>query len=107
MMVVEISDVRTWTEVFKLRSRPPIPFWSNPQELVRALDSAIRLVTLVASIHKQNYVHNSIRPSTVSTSMFAEIYLHDFSCAFSTGGPEGDSPPIRERGMKEDSLPYL
>ncbi|GAA6006530.1 hypothetical protein JCM11491_004996 [Sporobolomyces phaffii] len=107
MMVVSLEEVRTWTELFKLRDRTSPPYWTNPQELVRALDSAIRLVTLVSSIHKQNYVHNSIRPSTVSTSMFAEIYLHDFSCAFATGGPGGDSAPIRERGMKEESLPYL
>jgi len=107
MLVVALDEVKTWTELFKLRDRGPAPFWSNTQELVRAIDYAIRLVHLVASIHKVNYVHNSIRPSTVSTSMFAEVYLHDFSCAFATGGPEGDSSPIRERGMKEESLPYL
>ncbi|GAA5947465.1 hypothetical protein JCM3765_001690 [Sporobolomyces pararoseus] len=107
MLVVALEEVKTWTELFKLRDRGPTPFWSNSQDLVRAIDYAIRLVNLVASIHKQNYVHNSIRPSTVSTSMFAEVYLHDFSCSFATGGPEGDSSPIRERGMKEESLPYL
>lgn len=107
MMVVALEEVKTWTELFKIRDRGSLPHWSNPTELVRALDAAIRLVTLVSLIHKQNYVHNSIRPSTVSTSMFAEVYLHDFSCSFSTGGPEGGSAPIRERGMKEESLPYL
>ena len=107
MLVVALDEVKTWTELFKLRERGPPPFWSNAHELVRAIDWAIRLVNLVASIHKQTYVHNSIRPSTVSTSMFSEVYLHDFSCAFSTGGSEGASAPIRERGMKEESLPYL
>ncbi|GAA5903955.1 uncharacterized protein JCM6883_002039 [Sporobolomyces salmoneus] len=106
MLVAAFDEVKTWTELFKLRERGPPPFWTNTQELVRAIDWAIRLVNLVASIHKQNYVHNSIRPSSVSVSMFSEVYLHDFSCAFSTGGAEG-SAPIRERGMKEESLPYM
>ncbi|GAA5931685.1 uncharacterized protein JCM15063_001537 [Sporobolomyces koalae] len=107
MMIVAADDLKTWAELFKIWDRGLPPHWSNPQELVKMLDSAIRLVTLVASVHAQRYVHNSIRPSTVTVSMFAEVYLHDFSCAFATGGPDGESAPIRERGMKEESLPYL
>ncbi|GAA6060973.1 hypothetical protein JCM10212_006555 [Sporobolomyces blumeae] len=126
MMVVAIDDVRTWTEVFDLRRRaaattttttttttntaaPLAPYWLNPSDLVEAIDRVIRLVTLVDSIHANHYVHNSIRPSTISLSMFSDVYLHDFSCAFATtrGGYDGSTDPIRERGMKEESLPYL
>ncbi|GAA5904910.1 hypothetical protein JCM5296_006141 [Sporobolomyces johnsonii] len=107
MMVAAWEDLRTWAETYSLRDRPPPPYWTDPQDLVRVIDNVVRLVRLIASIHKLNIVHNSIRPTTISNTLFSEVHLHDFSCAFSTGGADGETSPIRERGMKEESLPYL
>ncbi|GAA5868990.1 hypothetical protein JCM8547_003243 [Rhodosporidiobolus lusitaniae] len=123
MMIIANEDLKLWAEMYGLRGRPPAPFWNDGVALVRAVDNAIRLVRLVASIHKCGVVHNSIRPTTISTTLFGEVHLHDFSCAFhltsasssststSSSSAGGDivlsEAPIRERGMKEESLPYL
>ncbi|BGP14068.1 hypothetical protein JCM10213v2_002006 [Rhodosporidiobolus nylandii] len=112
MLVIANDDFKLWSELFSLRNRPPVPYWywNNGHSLIRAIDNAIRLVRLLASIHKVGIVHNSIRPTTISTSFFNEIHLHDFSCAFhlsNAAGDERETAPIRERGMKEESLPYL
>ncbi|GAA6001160.1 hypothetical protein JCM10207_007438 [Rhodosporidiobolus poonsookiae] len=111
MMIVANEDMKLWSELYSIRTRPPLPFWQDGPSLIRAIDDAISLVRLMASIHKAGIVHNSIRPTTVSKSFFNEVHLHDFSCAFHLIGVSGDlvgeSGPIRERGMKEESLPYL
>ncbi|GAA5822059.1 hypothetical protein JCM3770_002264, partial [Rhodotorula araucariae] len=109
MMVVANEDLYNWYELYNLGNRPPPPYWHDPQSLVRAIENAIKLVRLVASVHKVGIVHGSIRPMTISNSVFGEVHLHDFSCAFQFVGAatEGDALPIRERGMKEESLPYL
>ncbi|BGP46232.1 hypothetical protein JCM10450v2_002072 [Rhodotorula kratochvilovae] len=109
MMVVANEDLHIWHEMYNLRHRPPPPYWHDPQSLIRAIENAIKLVRLVASIHKVGIVHGSIRPMTISNSVFGEVHLHDFSCAFQFVGAatEGEALPIRERGMKEESLPYL
>ncbi|GJN88386.1 hypothetical protein Rhopal_001352-T1 [Rhodotorula paludigena] len=109
MMVVANEDLHIWSETYHLRDRPPAPYWYGTSALLHAIDNAIKLVRLVASIHKVGIVHGSIRPTTISNSVFGEVHLHDFSCAFALVGAatEGESAPIRERGMNEESLPYL
>ncbi|GAA5835589.1 hypothetical protein JCM9279_004589 [Rhodotorula babjevae] len=109
MMVVANEDLRIWTEVHDLRQRPPPPHWNDPHALIRTIDDAIKAVRLIASIHKAGFVHGSIRPTTLSRSSADEVHLHDFSCAFQFHGATTDAEalPIRERGMKEESLPYL
>ncbi|GAA5929492.1 hypothetical protein JCM3775_002356 [Rhodotorula graminis] len=109
MMVVANEDLRIWAEVHNLRHRPPPPSWNDPHALVRTIDDAIKAVRLIASIHKAGFVHGSIRPTTISLSSADEVHLHDFSCAFQFHGATTDAEalPIRERGMKEESLPYL
>ncbi|BGP60434.1 hypothetical protein NBRC10512_004439 [Rhodotorula toruloides] len=111
MLVVANDEFRMWSETYHLRNRPPAPYWTDPTALVRAIDNAIQLVRLMASIHKVGIVHASIRPTTVSNSNFGQVYLHDFSCSFastlSASASEIETTPIRERGMKEESLPYL
>ena len=86
--------------------RGPPPAWLDRANVVRLLELTIKLVRAIAQVHKLGYVHSSIRPTTVSLSMFNEVHLHDFSCAFRFGLAT-DSHPIRERGMTEESLPYL
>jgi serine/threonine protein kinase len=110
MIVIANEDLKLFGEIYALRARPPPPFWTDGVALVRAVDNAIRLVRTIASVHKLGVVHNSIRPTTVSLTVFNEVHLHDFSCAFHLSGlssDQADSAPIRERGMKEESLPYL
>ena len=109
MMVVANEDLRIWAEVHDLRHRPPPPHWNDPHALIRTIDDAIKAVRLIASIHKAGFVHGSIRPTTISRSSSDEVHLHDFSCAFQFHGAttDADALPIRERGMKEESLPYL
>ncbi|BGP22990.1 hypothetical protein JCM10295v2_001881 [Rhodotorula toruloides] len=111
MLVVANDEFRMWSETYHLRDRPPAPYWTDPAALVRAIDNAIQLVRLVASIHKLGIVHASIRPTTVSNSNFGQVHLHDFSCSFasslSASTSDIETTPIRERGMKEESLPYL
>lgn len=109
MMVVANEDLRLWSEVYDLRHRPPPPYWHDPHGLVRVIDDAIKVVRLIASIHKVGVVHGSIRPSTISLSTANEVHLHDFSCAFLFHGAttEAEAQPIRERGMNEEGLPYL
>ncbi|GAA5916163.1 hypothetical protein JCM8208_002128 [Rhodotorula glutinis] len=109
MMVVANEDLRIWAEVHNLRHRPPPPYWNDPHALVRTINDAIKAVRLIASIHKAGFVHGSIRPTTISLSSSDEVHLHDFSCAFQFHGATTDAEalPIRERGMKEESLPYL
>lgn len=109
-MVIQNEDLKLWSETYQLRSRAPPPYWNDGPSLIRAIDNTIRLVRLVAQIHKAGIVHNSIRPTTVSNSMFNEVHLHDFSCAFhlpTAAHDAADTAPIRERGMREESLPYL
>ncbi|GAA6026797.1 hypothetical protein JCM8097_005869 [Rhodosporidiobolus ruineniae] len=109
MIIIANDDLQLWAELYT-RARSPPPFWTDPFALIRIIDNSIRLVRLVASIHAVGVVHNSIRPTTISTSLFNEIHLHDFSCAFHLQGAATDvtdSGPLRERGMKEESLPYL
>lgn len=111
MLVVANDEFRMWHETYHLRDRPRAPYWTDPATLIRTIDNAIQLVRLVASIHKVGIVHASIRPTTVSNSNSGHVYLHDFSCSFastpSASASEIDTTPIRERGMKEESLPYL
>ncbi|GAA5908410.1 hypothetical protein JCM6882_007929 [Rhodosporidiobolus microsporus] len=111
MMVIQNEDLKLWAETYQLRNRPPAPYWTDGPSLIRAIDNAIRLVRLAAQIHKAGIVHNSIRPTTVSNSVFNEVHLHDFSCAFhlptAAAHDAADTAPIRERGMREESLPYL
>ncbi|GAA5970007.1 hypothetical protein JCM11641_000231 [Rhodosporidiobolus odoratus] len=110
MIIAANDDFKFWAEAYSLHDRPSPPFWNDGHSLIRAIDNAIRLVRLVASIHKAGVVHNSIRPTTVSNSLFNEVHLHDFSCAFHTSSAiaeASETTPIRERGMKEESLPYL
>lgn len=106
MMVVHDEGLRTLHEIFLSKERNPPPRWTEASELLHALDHAIKLVRIVGQIHDLHIVHGSLRPATISVSIFNEVHVHDFSCAF-RAGPEGDSAPIRERGMKEESLPYL
>lgn len=62
---------------------------------------------MISALHNVSVVQGAIRPATVSSSVFNEVHIHDFSCAFRIG-PDGASNPIRERGMlNEAAMPYL
>lgn len=108
MIVAVDEDLTFWAETY-LRQRHGVPHWTRPDALLDAIDCAIGLVRLLNSIHALGLVHGSIRPTTISTSPAGEVFLHDFSCAFtpSATSENGETAPTRERGMKEESLPYL
>lgn len=108
MIVAVDEDLTFWAETY-LRNRHGVPHWIRLDALLDAIDRAIGLVRLLNSVHAVGLVHGSIRPTTISTSPAGEVFLHDFSCAFtpSVTLENGETAPTRERGMKEESLPYL
>ncbi|KAM0752526.1 hypothetical protein T439DRAFT_379572 [Meredithblackwellia eburnea MCA 4105] len=105
MMIAADDNLKLLHEIY-LKDRSPAPFWSDTPNLLRTIDLAIKLIRLLASIHNLNIVHGALRPTTISQDVFSEPHIHDFSCAF-RAGPDGDSNPIRERGLSEESLHYL
>ena len=105
MLVAQDEGNRFFSEIY-VNDRGPPPHWTDPKRLLSTIDMAVRLVRLLASIHNLHIVHGSLRPTTLSISVFSEPHIHDFSCAF-RAGPDGDANPIRERGMSEESLPFL
>lgn len=111
MLVCQDEDLHTFHETYLPRDRAgaaSTPYWTSTPNLLRFLDHSIQLVRLVGQIHSLSVVHGSIRPAACSTSVFDEVHLHDFSTAFRQIGENGgNSAPIRERGTKEASLPYL
>ncbi|ORY92797.1 hypothetical protein BCR35DRAFT_311761 [Leucosporidium creatinivorum] len=115
MLILADDDLFAFSERFLPSTRPPAPNWTDPSTLLTTLDLTIKLIRLLSSLHSLHIVHGSLRPTTISTSIFNEVHVHDFSCAFRTAGVGGlgegeageGSAPIRERGMKEESLPYL
>lgn len=116
MLVLADDDLFAFSERFLPPTRGPAPNWTDPTTLLTTLQLTIQLIRLIASLHALHIVHGSLRPTTISTSILGEVHVHDFSCAFRTAGAgglgggavdDGGSAPIRERGMKEESLPYL
>ena len=105
MLVAQDEGLKFFSELY-LNDRGSAPHWTDPKRLLNTIDMAIRVVRLLASIHNLSIVHGSLRPTTLSLSLFSEPHIHDFSCAF-RAGPDGDANPIRERGMSEESLPFL
>lgn len=108
MIVVQDQGYRLLREIYLPSDRSAAPYWTDTNSLVLALDYAIKLVKLVSTVHDLSIVHGSLRPSTVSVDIFNDLHLHDFSTAFRMGNSaDVDHTPARERGMTEDSLPYL
>ncbi|KAK4703939.1 hypothetical protein P7C70_g2274, partial [Phenoliferia sp. Uapishka_3] len=110
MLIAQDEGNSFFHEIY-LTDRSPSPYWT-PTTLLNTIDLTIRLVRLLASIHNLYIVHGSLRPTTLSVSVFGEPHIHDFSCAFRTTGADATgsatgTAPIRERGMSEESLPYL
>ncbi|GAA5989125.1 hypothetical protein JCM10908_001168 [Rhodotorula pacifica] len=108
MIVAVDEDLHFWAESYFAQRQGP-PHWTQPEALIEAIERSIGLVGLLNSIHDLGLVHGSIRPTTISTSPAGEVFLHDFSCSFTSSGTaeNGGTAPTRERGMKEESLPYL
>lgn len=108
MIVALDEDLRFWSELY-LRRRAVSPRWEDPGAVADMIDRAVGLVQLLNSVHALGLVHASIRPTTISTSPAGEVFLHDFSCAYTAEDYTGDgqTAPSRERGLKEESLPYL
>jgi serine/threonine protein kinase len=108
MLIAEDERVTFFKDVFFPPERTSAPHWTDSTTILHALDACVQLVRLISSIHSLSIVHGAIRPSTVSFSVFSEVHIHDFSCAFrSAASTEGVIAPVRERGMREESLPYL
>ncbi|SCV74352.1 BQ2448_6784 [Microbotryum intermedium] len=107
IMVCADDGLIRFSERYEMRSQSRRnPYWSDPADLLDAIDVAIKLVRLAASVHGMHIVHGSLRPDCVSISVLGEVQMHDFSCSFRASA-EGDTNPIRERGLHEDSLPYI
>ncbi|SCZ98541.1 BZ3500_MvSof-1268-A1-R1_Chr3-1g05452 [Microbotryum saponariae] len=107
IMVCVDDGLTRFSERYEMAPQPRRkPYWSDPADLLDAIDIAIKLIRLAASVHGRQIVHGSLRPDCVSISVLGEVQMHDFSCSFRASA-EGDTNPIRERGLHEDSLPYI
>lgn len=104
MMVIQDDALIAFSERFL--PRLPATLWTPPA-LTEMLSFTIALLRILYSLHSLGIVHGSLRPTTISTSIFEEVHVHDFSCAFRTSIGGAEEGPIRERGMREESLPYL
>lgn len=107
-MIIQDEGLRQMWEVYLPPERLPPPHWLDPSHLLQALSHSIQLIRLLSSVHDLSIVHGALRPATISIDIFSEVHLHDFSTAFRVGPDvENSNFLIRERGMSEDSLPYL
>lgn len=101
----ENLELRFLSEIFMLKDRGKEFHWDDTR-LLRALELSIKLIKVLASIHDLGVVHGSLRPNTISESLFSEVHVHDLSAAFHID-KDLEILPIRERGMHEESLHYL